>query len=99
MDIKKAWVFKSDSNPNKTYQTLQYTDESTSCDCKGWTTKKKDKERSCKHTRLVNMGIIADDMCMSCVDYGVPKQSGNIQTKPTTQTQTVLLKPQRKIRW
>jgi hypothetical protein len=35
--ITRVWTFESDSNPNIEYATLQYTDGSTSCNCKGWT--------------------------------------------------------------
>jgi hypothetical protein len=62
-------VFKSDSNPKTTYQTLQYTDGSTSCECKGWTRRvAADGSRSCKHTRSVDMGQ-ADRECVSSNDY------------------------------
>ena len=55
--IHKVWTFPSDSNPNIEYETLQYTDGSTSCNCKGWTRRlAADGSRSCKHTRLVDMG-------------------------------------------
>ena len=35
--ITRVWTFASDSNPNLEYETLQYADGSTSCNCKGWT--------------------------------------------------------------
>ena len=35
--IQRVWTFNSDSEPAKEYQTLQYTDGSTSCNCAGWT--------------------------------------------------------------
>ena len=35
--ITRVWSFASDSNPNVEYQTLQYADGTTSCNCKGWT--------------------------------------------------------------
>ena len=35
--ITRVWSFASDSNPNVEYQTLQYTDGTTSYNCKGWT--------------------------------------------------------------
>lgn len=34
-EVRKIWEFASDSNPNKTYQTVQYKDGTTSCGCMG----------------------------------------------------------------
>ena len=34
--ILKVWTFRSDSDPDVRYQTLQYTDGNTSCECRGW---------------------------------------------------------------
>jgi hypothetical protein len=51
--IRQVWTFRSDSNPDVEYQTLQYADGTTSCNCKGWTRRVAgDGSRSCKHTRL-----------------------------------------------
>ena len=67
--ITKVWTFSSDSNPNIEYQTLQYRDGTTSCDCKGWTRRvAADGSRSCKHTRYVDMGT-ADDHCGATHSY------------------------------
>ena len=66
--ISKAWVFASSSG-DRQYQTLLYADGSTSCDCKGWTRRvARDGSRTCKHVRLVEMGI-ADSQCLSSLDY------------------------------
>jgi hypothetical protein len=55
--ISKVWTFRSDSNPSVQYETLQFVDGSTSCNCKGWTRRvAADGTRSCKHTRYVDMG-------------------------------------------
>ena len=55
--IAQVWTFQSDSNPDREYETLQYTDGSTSCNCPGWTRRvAADGKRSCKHTRLVDQG-------------------------------------------
>src|SRR4051812_19172230 len=79
-NISKVWMFASDSNPDAQYETLQYTDSSTSCNCKGWTRRvAADGSRSCKHTRLVDMGK-ADLHCIASHTYqqlnpiSVPKQ-------------------------
>ena len=67
--ISKVWTFASDSNPNVEYETLQYTDGTTSCNCKGWTRRvAPDGSRSCKHTRSVDMGT-ADRQCKATHSY------------------------------
>lgn len=68
--IAKVWTFRSDSNANITYETLRYSDGSTSCSCKGWTRRiASNGSRSCKHTRSIDMGT-ADVECVSSHDYG-----------------------------
>jgi hypothetical protein len=53
--IRQVWTFRSDSNPDLEYQTLQYVDGTTSCACKGWTRRvAADGSRSCKHCRFVD---------------------------------------------
>lgn len=55
--IAIAFSFASSSNPNKTYQTLQYVDGTLSCDCPGWTRRvQPDGTRACRHTREVEFG-------------------------------------------
>ena len=67
--IQKVWTFSSDSTPDKEYQTLQYQDGSTSCNCPGWTRRvAQDGSRSCKHTRQVDLGT-ADRNCTASHDY------------------------------
>jgi hypothetical protein len=67
--ISRVWTFRSDSNPNVQYETLQLVDGTTSCNCMGWTRRvAPDGSRSCKHTRYVDMGI-ADDHCTATHDY------------------------------
>jgi len=67
--ISRVWTFASDSNPNIEYETLQYGDGTTSCNCKGWTRRvAADGSRSCKHCRLVDMGI-ADQNCTATHNY------------------------------
>lgn len=50
-----AWKFRSDSSA-KIYETLQYTDNSLSCDCPGWTRRCVNGQRTCKHVRMVQLG-------------------------------------------
>ena len=67
--ISKVWTFASDSNPNLEYETLQFADGSTSCNCKGWTRRMAaDGNRSCKHTSYVDMGT-ADAHCTATHRY------------------------------
>ena len=67
--ITRVWSFASDSNQNIEYQTLQYADGTTSCNCKGWTRRvAEDGSRSCKHTRAVDMGT-ADQTCKATHSY------------------------------
>jgi hypothetical protein len=71
--VAKVWTFQSDSSSSKTYETLQYTDGSTSCNCMGWTRRvSADGSRSCKHTRLVDQNQ-ADSEAKSFHDYNQPK--------------------------
>ena len=66
--IAKSWMFESSSS-SKEYETLQYEDGSTSCNCPGWTRRvAPDGSRSCKHTRAVDMGR-ADAQCVASHDY------------------------------
>ncbi len=75
-NLTRVSTFASDSNPNLEYETLQYTDESTSCNCKGWTRRvAPDGSRSCKHCRLVDMGT-ADDHRTATHSYE-PQLPGN----------------------
>ena len=67
--VAKVWTMASSSS-SKTYETLQYTDGTTSCNCPGWT-RRVDKvtgERSCKHTKAVDSGR-ADAMSVAMSDY------------------------------
>jgi hypothetical protein len=69
--IIKVWTFRSDSNPEKTYETLQYDDGTTSCKCPGWLYRPaQDGTRSCKHVRLVDQGL-ADSQCITSHTYGI----------------------------
>lgn len=67
--IAKVWTFQSGSNASREYETLQYTDGSTSCNCPGWTRRvAADGTRSCKHTRFVDQGR-ADRQCVASHHY------------------------------
>ena len=84
--IVKVWTFTSDSNPNIQYETLQYSDGSTSCNCKGWTRRVSgDGSRSCKHTRYVDMGI-ADQNCVATHNYREQPQRKEISLNAKSKT-------------
>lgn len=60
----KLWRFPSSSGSGE-YETLLYTDGTTSCNCMGWTRRTDGAgNRSCKHTRAVEDGH-ADRMANS----------------------------------
>ena len=98
--VARVWTFKSGSS-TKTYETLQYVDGSTSCNCMGWTRRvDANGNRSCKHTRSVHQGT-ANSEAVAHHDY----QSGpaaapvpEVQTKKKTFTKTPKLGG-RKIVW
>ena len=104
--IAKVWTFGSSSNPSVSYETLQYTDGSTSCNCKGWTRRvAADGSRSCKHTRYVDQGI-ADNEATSKADYtGKAVSSSGDQVskavaKNTKKAETLSVStPTRKVQW
>jgi hypothetical protein len=60
--------FKSSSGGG-TYETLLYSDGTTSCDCPGWTRRCVDGVRTCKHVRAIEAGT-ADDECDSHAAVG-----------------------------
>ena len=99
--VTKSWIFSSDSNPSKTYETLQYADGSTSCGCMGWCRRvASDGSRSCKHTRMVDMGV-ADQHCVRSAQHGTTL-STTTNKKVTTQKQKFEQQEQlgkRKIQW
>lgn len=65
----RVWEFASSSSRGTNYETLMYSDLTTSCNCMGWTRRTQpDGSRSCKHTRLVDM-LRADAECVASHDY------------------------------
>jgi hypothetical protein len=95
-NISQVWTFRSDSNQNVNYETLQFMDGTTSCNCMGWTRRVAvDGTRSCKHTRLVDMGG-ADDYCTATHNYQTPKPERK-QTHAQTQIHQIPQLGHRKI--
>lgn len=87
---KKAihrYRFKSSSGSG-TYETLLYSDGTTTCDCPGWTRRCVDGVRTCKHVRAVQAGT-ADDECESHAPIGgkanvdVVTKDGGVDHKTT----------------
>jgi hypothetical protein len=96
--IQRVWTFASDSNPDVEYQTLQYGDGSTSCNCQGWTRRvAADGSRSCKHTRAVDLRT-ADRTCAATHDYGTaqPQTTNPQHTHAQRKIQTTPKLGQRK---
>ncbi len=55
--ITTVYFYESSSDSSKEYQTLKYSDGTTSCECPGWTRRIDPQgNRSCKHTRDVQSG-------------------------------------------
>lgn len=54
--IVTTFIFESESNPEKVYQTLQMNDGTVTCDCPGYRFKRT-AERTCRHLRLVLAGL------------------------------------------
>lgn len=95
--IAKVWTFKSSSGAG-IYETLQYNDKSTSCNCPGWTRRiQPDGSRSCKHTRLIDQGL-ADSECVSSKSYDEPMVSAPVE-KPAASTGPKADAVARKIQW
>jgi len=89
-NITQVWTFPSNSG-NAIYETLQYSDGSTSCNCKGWTMLRKNAGgiRSCRHTRMVDMNT-ANDFCLKHRDY-------RADSTPV-ETETNVSRPNNKVR-
>ena len=110
-EIAKLWMFTSSSG-NQEYETLKYTDGTTSCNCPGWCFMKRttaDGQRSCKHTRLVDRGV-ADRECIDSTMYDVVEPASEPASEPAAavvdtavtrdaSVTTVLKRTRRKVRW
>jgi predicted nucleic acid-binding Zn finger protein len=76
--IVKVWEFHSKTS-SRVYQTIKYSDRTLSCNCPGWTRRvQPNGERSCRHTRSVDMGT-ADAQCDACKDYGDEKKKEEVK--------------------
>lgn len=53
---KQTWKFESSSS-DKMYTVIKHEDGHLSCDCRGWTFKRGDRPRECKHTREVESEV------------------------------------------
>ncbi len=90
----KVWDFVSDSNPNKSYQAILYSNGTTSCNCFGWCRHKASGgERTCKHVEWIAMGL-ADARCEASNDFrveGVPDAVASILENNKTQAKEISL--------
>jgi len=103
--IAKCWTMPSSSS-FCTYETLLFSDGTTSCNCPAWTRRVTVAGgRSCKHTRMVDMGI-ADGAATSFMDYSVfnaaqqqqpERKDNNAKTKDGTTDTTSVGKFKRRI--
>ena len=94
--IRQVWTFRSDSDPGMQYETLCYSDGSTSCGCKGWTRRvAADGSRSCKHTRWVDQGM-ADRHCIATHNYETHQPQPSVTQYGKRQIQTAPKLGQRK---
>ena len=59
-EVHKIWAFESGPG-SISYETVQFCDGTTLCNCFGWKKKNSNGERSCRHTRMVSAGT-ADDL-------------------------------------
>lgn len=91
IEIAAMYEFESESSPGKMYEALLYVDGSTSCNCKGWTMKKRTTNglRTCTHTRKIDAGM-AERHAKSFVVYQqVSTRKSLVSTAPlTTKTET-----------
>jgi hypothetical protein len=112
-NITEVWKFRSESQPDKLYETLRYDNGNLSCGCPGWTRRvSPDGSRSCKHTRSVEAGT-AD---MEAVAHTTRESKSDpvfkvmqsvklkLETKITTEpvkprTPVLQTTPTRKIQW
>ena len=94
VSIRKVWTFQSDTNSSKTYETLQYVNGSTSCNCMGGTRRISNGIRTCKHTRYVDQGV-AEQYCLSSHSYGNQTGQTPFDNIATTQTRTARTEPRK----
>lgn len=58
----KIYNFRSQSTPEKTYETRLWSEGKMTCNCPGWTRRTQpDGQRLCVHTRLVSAGNAESD--------------------------------------
>lgn len=79
-----TYRFRSSSGSG-TYETLLYSDGSTSCDCPGWTKRCVNGFRNCKHTRAVQSGMSA----VQCLDLIAHSDVSVSVELPETKTQDI----------
>ena len=96
--ILKVWFFQSKSNPNKEYETRQYEDGTTSCQCGAWCKHPNDDgTRTCPHVRMIETGTATQNSIRSGDTAGgwhTPQPAA----VPQPEIQTVV-KPRLVLKW
>ena len=82
MSVKAAWAFASSSGAT-VYETVLTEEGELKCNCPGYVFKRKDEERRCRHTRLLEPYCerVLDE---SLTPEGVGTQVGAEGTSPNT---------------
>ncbi len=81
-----AWSFAS-SGGSTTYEVLRQPDGSLTCNCPGWTFKRKGDVRGCKHTKAVEAGSALRSTPLWSEEKKVkPAQTGTVTVGPTPKT-------------
>lgn len=99
-EIASVWIFRSESSAGKEYETLQYADGTTSCNCPGWRFKKKTTatgDRTCKHTREIDLGT-ADRHASNKIEYAVAAKRTRQRANTPTPEPMLSFQPNRMIR-
>lgn len=98
-DVVKSWIFKSSSS-DKEYETRQYSDGSTSCNCKGWCILRPGQtQRICRHTSMVEHGI-ADSRAVSVNNRRPTQHAPETPARIQAQAKPVMTKVRnRKVVW
>lgn len=93
-----AFAFRSSSSLT-VYESLLYSDGSMTCNCPGWTIKKKDKERDCTHLKTIRDGRVNLALMELFKESKLPPEmsiktkSGNFLSARPYEVQTNLVVP------
>ncbi len=54
----RVWENRSHSNPDKSYETIQWSNGEITCNCRGWIFPKNGNPRTCRHVRDVEVALM-----------------------------------------